>query len=463
MGDVAVTGDSISAVGDLSSFNAQSELDGEGLALAPGFIDTHTHDDLMAIRQPGMLPKLSQGVTTVVVGNCGIAVSPMASVDKLPEPMNLLGEPDWFRYPTFKSYVEAVKEAMPALNVAALVGHTTLRANHMDRLDRLATANEIEFMKAQLQESLDHGALGLSTGLAYRSAICASTDEVVALAGPLAAAGAIYATHMRNEGDQIIQAIQEATEIGRSSRVPIVLSHLKCYGIDNWGRSSEVVEALNLSRQGQEIYWDCYPYAASSTTLDSRQIDERVTIVITGSKPHPEVTGMTLAKIAEQWGVSQIEAARTLQPAGAIYHSMSEDDVARFLSLPGTMIGSDGLPNDPHPHPRLWGTFPRVLGHYVRDKGLFPLSEAVRKMTCLPATRFGFTDRGLIREGRKADLVLFSPERIKDRATFQDPTLPAEGIEGVWVNGVHTYSAAGATGNRGGRFLKRESVHELGC
>jgi N-acyl-D-amino-acid deacylase len=372
-----------------------------------------------------------------------------------PDPLNLLGDASAFRYPSFAAYVSAVNEAHPAVNVAALIGHTSLRNNHMNRLDRVASDAEIAAMRAQLQEALEGGALGLSTGLAYLSANSATTDEVLALAQPLRAAGAVYTTHMRTEAEAILDAMQESFTIARLIQVPVIISHLKCAGIANWGRSAEVLKALEAARDSQPAGCDCYPYAAGSSTLDLRQVDERVTIAITWSAPHPEMAGQTLAKISSAWSVSQIEAARRLQPAGAIYHSISELDMRRILSHPATMIGSDGLPNDPRPHPRLWGTFPRVLGRYSRDEKLFPLAEAIHKMTHMPAQRFGIAQRGLIREGFFADLVLFDADLINDLATFADPVRASTGIESVWVNGVPSYTKEGATGHRGGRFLPR--------
>jgi N-acyl-D-aspartate/D-glutamate deacylase len=456
--DVAIEGDRISAVGSLSSYNAKQTIDGNGMVLAPGFIDVHTHDDTIVLRAPQMMPKLSQGVTTVIVGNCGISAAPvrLAQGAEPPDPMNLLGDADAFRYPMFADYVKAVNEAQPAVNVAALIGHTALRNNHMDRLDRTATSAEIAGMREQLSEALEHGALGLSTGLAYLSAFSATTEEVIGLAEPLAAAGAIYTTHMRTETETVLDSMDEAFRIGRQSRVPVVISHLKCAGIANWGRSGEVLHALETARAEQSVGCDCYPYAAGSSTLDLRQVDERVTIMITWSKPHPEIAGKTLAEIATAWDTSQLEAAKRLRPAGAIYHSINEDDMRRILSHPATMIGSDGLPNDPLPHPRLWGTFPRVLGKYCRDLGLFPLTEAIHKMTGLPAARFGLHDRGLIRENFYADLVLFDPATVRDVASFTDPARAAEGIAKVWVNGILSYDDGKSSGHRGGRFLPRQ-------
>jgi N-acyl-D-aspartate/D-glutamate deacylase len=456
--DVALADDRIRAVGSPLDYAAGEVIEGAGYVLAPGFIDVHTHDDTNVIRTPEMLPKLTQGVTTVVVGNCGISAAPVQLKGDPPDPMNLVGDAMAFQYPTFASFVAAIGSAQPAVNVAALVGHTALRNNHMERLDRAATKAEIEAMRRQLIEALDCGALGLSTGLAYLSANAATIDEVLALAEPLAQAGGVYTTHLRSETEAIIDALREAFTVGRECRVPVVISHLKCAGIDNWGRSSEVLQELDGARPSQTVSWDCYPYAAGSSTLDLRQVDERVEIRITWSAPHPEAGGRTLAQIARDWEMGQLEAARRLQPAGAIYHSISEDDMRSILRHPATMIGSDGLPNDPLPHPRLWGTFPRVLGKYCRDEKLFSLGQAVHKMTGLPAARFGFADRGLVRESYFADLVLFDPRTIRDTATFDNPACPAKGIERVWVNGVLSYRNGVPTGRRSGRFIKRSAT-----
>jgi len=453
--DVAIRSDRIHSIGHSLDYKAVATIDAQGLALSPGFIDVHTHDDTSVIHSPAMLPKLSQGVTTVIVGNCGISASPVRLRGEPPDPMNLLGDASVFRYPTFAAYVTAVNKAHPAVSVGALIGHTSLRNNHMDRLDRVATEAENTAMRAELQEALDGGALGLSSGLAYLSANSATTDEVLALAQPLSLAGAVYTTHMRSETEAILDAMQESFTIARANNVPVIISHLKCAGIANWGRGAEILHALDEARESQRAGCDCYPYAAGSSTLDLRQVDERVTIAITWSNPHPEMAGQTLAEIASTWNVSQLEAARLLQPAGAIYHSISEEDMRRILCHPATMIGSDGLPNDPRPHPRLWGTFPRVLGRYSRDAKLLTLPEAIHKMTQMPAQRFGIAERGLIREGFFADLVLFDPAEINDVATFEDPVRASAGISSVWVNGALSYTKEGATGRRGGRFIPR--------
>jgi len=446
----------ISRAGD-NRWRGAEEFDGAGQALAPGFIDVHTHDDLHVIRAPEMLPKLSQGVTTVIVGNCGISAAPVSLSGAPPDPMTLLGPADAFAYPSFAAYVEAIASAQPAVNVAALVGHTALRQNHMDRLDRTATAAEIDAMRRQLREALEHGALGLSTGLAYGNAIAATTEEVMELAEPLAAAGALYTTHLRTEFEGILGAMDEACRIGRHARVPVVISHLKCAGAGNWGRAGEVLHALEAAQQCQAIGCDAYPYIASSSTLDLGQVTHEFDIDITASVPHPEMAGRTLKEIAREWDLSLLDAARRLQPANAVYHNMSDADVARILAHPATSIGSDGLPHDAHPHPRLWGAFPRVLGYYSRERGLFSLATAVRKMTGQSAERFGLAERGLVREGYWADLVLFDPATVRDTATFADPRQHAAGISAVWVNGVLSYHQGRAQPHRAGRYLPRHA------
>jgi len=446
--------------GALAGWQAKQVIDGGGKVLSPGFIDVHTHDDTNVIRTPSMMPKLSQGVTTVIVGNCGISAAPVTLKAEPPDPMNLLGEASAFSYPTFASYVEAIKQARPAINVAALIGHTALRSNQMDRLDRAASDTEIAAMCEQLREALAHGALGLSTGLAYGNAINAPTAEVLALAEPLAQAGAIYATHLRSEFADILEAMDEAFRIGKHARVPVVISHLKCAGVENWGRSGEVLEALEQAQRYQPVGCDCYPYTASSSTLDLKQVTDTIDIMVTWSEPEPAMGGKLLAEIAAEWQVDLMEAARRLQPAGAVYHCMQDDDVNRILSHPASVVGSDGLPNDPLPHPRLWGAFPRVLGYYSREQKLFPLSVAIRKMTGLSAERFGLAERGLVREGYWADLVLFDAETVRDAATFADPMQPAEGIAAVWVNGALSYQGGALkepTELRAGRFLARQA------
>ena len=271
-GSVAVTEGVLVDVDAGDGRTATVVVDAEGLVLAPGFVDTHTHDDTSVIDTPAMLPKLTQGVTTVVVGNCGISASPVLPANPLPEPMGLLGAPQRMRYRSLAAFARAVQKAVPAVHVAALVGHTTLRANHMDRLDRAATASEVRAMREQLQQALEDGALGLSTGLAYASAQAATLAEVLGVAEPLRAVGALYATHMRSETAAILEAMEEALAVGlgyghgigngngadRAKRmVPVLLSHLKCAGPENWGRTTEVLALLDRARKGQRGQSDC--------------------------------------------------------------------------------------------------------------------------------------------------------------------------------------------------------------
>lgn len=453
--DVAIRDGRIQRIGDLHDVSASEELNAAGRVLAPGFIDVHTHDDTVVIRQPQMLPKITQGVTTVIVGNCGISASPVSLAGDPPDPMNLLGPAAAFAYPRFIDYRNAVDAAKPAVNVAALIGHTALRSNHMDDLMRTARPEEISAMRAQLRESLADGALGLSTGLAYASAYSAETDEVKQLAEELTAFGAVYTTHLRSEFEPVLEAMDEAFEIGRHAKAPVVISHMKCAGAGNWGRSPQLLAALENAALTHPVGCDCYPYAASSSTLDLKQVTDAFRITITWSTPHPNQGGRDLTDIAAEWGLSLVEAARRLQPAGAVYYGMDENDVQRIMKHPLSMIGSDGLPEDPFPHPRLWGAFPRVLGHFSRDLGLFPLHTAVHKMTGLTATRFGLHQRGLVREGYWADLVLFNPETVRDVADFKEPKRAAEGIDAVWVNGHLSCAEGTPQGERQGRFLPR--------
>ena len=456
-GDVAIKGDRIVEIAPAIDGQAQHEIDGTGRVLAPGFIDVHTHDDINVIRMPEYLPKIFQGVTTVIVGNCGISAASATIAGDVPDPMNLLGNAEQFIYPTVNAYADAVMQARPAVNVGTLVGHTALRNNQMDSLFRPANYQEIQAMRRQLRLALQEGALGLSTGLAYATAFQSTTEEVMALAEELAAENGIYTTHLRSEFEPILDALDEAFRIGRHGKVPVVVSHHKCAGANNWGRTVETLALFDNVRQQQDVSCDCYPYSASSSTLDMKQITADFDIVITWSTPHPEMAGRTLKQIAQSWSLTLEEAGKRLMPAGAIYYNMDEQDVQRVLRYPLTMVGSDGLPNDPMPHPRLWGAFPRVLGHYSRDEKLFPLTVAVHKMTGLSAARFQLTDRGFIKRGYFADLVLFDPETIRDVASFSDPQQPAAGIDAVMVNGVMSYGQNYHVIGRAGRFLRRSA------
>jgi len=298
----------------------------------------------------------------------------------------------------------------------------------------------------------------MSTGLAYAPAEHAPPAEIDALAVLLHPAGALYTTHMRNEGEHVLESLEESFAVGRSATIPVVISHHKTIGRANFGRTAATLPVIAAAIAGQEVGLDAYPYIASSTVLSAGQAGRASKVLVTWSKSAPEEAGRELSAIAADWGVSIEDAVNRLQPAGAIYWTMDEPDVQRVLSFPHTMIGSDGLPHDFHPHPRLWGTFPRVLGHYCRDLGLFGLEEAVRKMTGLPAARFGLSGRGAVIAGAYADITVFDPATVIDRATFENPTMAAAGIEHVFVNGVPVWAEGQSSGERPGRALRRQQM-----
>lgn len=456
--DVAVIGDRIVAVGDIPAGAGAREIDVAGRAIAPGFIDVHTHDDRALFATPDMAMKVSQGVTTVITGNCGVSLAPLTLAGDPPPPLDLIGGQGDYRYPSFAAYLDALDAAPAALNAAALVGHSTLRVGVMADLDRAATPAEVEAMRARLAEALDAGAIGFSTGLAYAPSAHAPTGEVVALAELLHAAGAIYTTHMRDESDHVMDSLDESFAIGRAVGVPVVISHHKVAGPANFGRSRETLPKIAGAMAQQPIGLDAYPYAASSTVLRPDWVREGTRVLVTWSTAAPAQAGRDLADIAAEWGVDRQAAAARLMPAGAVYFSMDEADVRRILAFEHTMIGSDGLPHDSHPHPRLWGSFPRVLGHYAREEGLFPMAEAVRRMTGLPAAKFGLANRGRIRPGAYADITVFDPETIIDRASFAAPKTPAAGIELVLVNGQVVWQDGAPTGARPGRALRRQAM-----
>ena len=456
--DVAIGGGRITEVGAVGRIAGAREIDVAGKVVAPGFVDVHTHDDRALFATPEMAAKASQGVTTVVTGNCGISLAPLTIDRAPPPPLDLIGDAADYRYGRFADYLAALDHTPAAVNAACLVGHSTLRVGSMSALGRPAEAAEIGHMQELLQEALDAGAVGMSSGLAYAPAEHAPPAEIEALAALLRPAGALYTTHMRNEGDRVLDSLEESFAVGRNAGVPVVISHHKTVGRANYGRTAATLPVIAKAIGEQEIGLDAYPYIASSTVLSAGQAGRAAKVLVTWSKSAPEQAGRELPAIAADWGVTIETAVARLQPAGAIYWMMDEPDVQRVLGFAHTMIGSDGLPHDFHPHPRLWGTFPRVLGHYSRDLGLFRLEEAVRKMTGLPAARFGLSGRGAIAPGAHADITVFDPATIIDRATFEQPTTPAAGVEHVFVNGRPVWSEGKTTGERPGRALRRQQM-----
>ncbi|MDB5373705.1 MAG: amidohydrolase family protein [Belnapia sp.] len=458
VGDVGVTGERIIAVGDLGGASADREIIATGRALAPGFIDAHTHDDRAVLCGPECLRcKSSQGVTSVVVGNCGVSLAPLRITgDRPPPPLDLVGE-SGLAFDSFGEYAEALRRTPAAVNTYALVGHQTLRYRVMgDDLYRPAKDGEIARMRQIVAESLAEGASGFSTGLYYKPNMHATTEEVIAVAEPLRAAGGMYFTHMRDEADKVCASIEETLKIGKAVGVPVWISHHKCSMPENYGRSVQTLALLEASASLQEVAYDMYPYPAGSTVLMPDRLRDDVRVIITWSVPHPEFAGKDLSEVARNWNMDQRTAAEKLSPAGAITFQMDEEDVRRIMAHPMSVIGSDGIPHDAHPHPRLWGTFPRVLGFYSRQLGLMDMETAIHKMTGRTASLFGMVDRGVLKPGAYADLVLFDPHRIIDRATFEDPKQESEGIEEVWTNGVTTFrGGSGLTGATPGRLIRR--------
>lgn len=456
--DVAVRDGRIAGIGQLAGARADLEIDAAGKIVAPGFIDAHTHDDRLMLSAPDMAPKVSQGVTTVVAGNCGISLAPAPHGMRapVPVPLDLLDdEGAWFRYRSFPEYVAALRDAPAATNCVLLVGHSMLRVQTMDNVERTAGAAEIRRMRALVDEALQAGAAGVSTGLYYEPAAAASTEEVIEVCRPLTAHRGLYCTHLRDEGDKVLESLEESFRIGRQLGVPVVISHHKVAGKPNHGRSAETLPAIERAMRAQAVSLDCYPYCASSTVLSYGRTLGASKTLVTWSRPHPELAGMELGDIARKMSLSVEQAVEKLLPAGAIYFSMDEADVQRILAFEHTMVGSDGLPHDAAPHPRLWGTFPRVLGHYARGLNLFPLETAVYKMTGLTAQTFGLARRGVLKEGCAADMVVFDAAEVDEGASFAQPIRPAKGIDTVIVNGSIVWHAAGPTGARPGRVLTR--------
>ena len=453
--DVAIKGDRIAAVEAPGTLRGDNEIDATGKVVAPGFIDVHTHDDTALIDNPAMAMKVSQGVTTVVAGNCGISAAPYGRTD-IPHLISLSVKKVENLAPTFEAFASKVEAARPAINGAFLIGHATLRFDAMNLdVDRPATASEVRVMRDRLDQALQEGAVGLSSGLFYPPAAAATTDEVAEVAQPLGKWDAVYTAHMRDESEHILEAMDETFEIGRRAGARIVVSHHKCAGRANFGRMTETLPKFSEAMKQQEIAFDVYPYVAGSTILRKDMLWRADKVLISWSDSVKGVSGRDLRDIAREMGCSVDEACDRLQPAGAIYFMMDEKDVQAAMSHPGAMIGSDGIPFDTHPHPRLWGTFPRVLGHYSRDLKLFPLEDAVRRMTSYSAERFRLAGRGQVKAGFFADLCIFDPATVIDAATFEAPTLPARGIELVMCNDAVVWRDGKPGGGRGGRALRR--------
>ncbi|OZI18489.1 D-aminoacylase [Bordetella genomosp. 9] len=449
--DVAIAGERIAGIGSFDAADVPA-VDARGRVLAPGFIDSHTHDDGYLLAHPDMTPKVSQGITTVVTGNCGVSLAPLVA-GQIPQPLDLLGPPSLFRFKTFAAWLDALREAPAAVNVIPLVGHTTLRVAAMADTGRPATGAEIDAMRAMMEEAMAAGAFGMSTGTFYPPAAHAPTDEIIAVGAPIRACGGLYATHLRDEADHIVTAMEEALAIGKALDCLVVFSHHKLAGEKNHGRSAETLALMERAGAMQPVCLDCHPYPATSTMLrlDRVRISRRT--MITWSKGYPEAKGRDFADVMRELGLTEEETLQKLSPAGAIYFLLDEQDVKRILTHPLAMVGSDGLPFDPHPHPRQWGTFTNVLRTLVREQSLLSLEQAIHKMTGQAARNYGVAERGLLQPGYYADLVLFDADRVSDRATFEQPIQVSQGIQGVWVNGRRVWKDGAAGTERPGQVL----------
>ncbi|MBI2765346.1 MAG: D-aminoacylase [Chloroflexi bacterium] len=463
LADVAATGGRVTAVGEAPA--GAREVDGSGMVLAPGFVDTHSHDDGAFIRYPGMAFKLAQGVTTEISGNCGFSAIPNVPGREVMPGDIVGGDSTWT---DLDGYFAEVMAHGPAINNAMLVGHNRVRGVVMGLERRLAAPAELAEMRAHVAKAMEQGAVGFSTGLIYEPGRYSDTDEVVALAKEVTPFQGLYATHMRNEGDRLLEAVEETLHIAREAGIGTHISHHKSAGKRNWGRIGESLARVDRANaEGQSVTLDIYPYTAGSGPMNQyfniAAIDPELAAVvrIAMCPDHPEFEGRMIPEIADSLGVSQEEAVRMAitGPRGketiCIQFVIDEADVETNLRHPLVMIGSDGIPTlRGKPHPRLFGTMPRVLSHYVRERGVLSLEEAVRRMTSLPCERFGLTNRGLIREGYWADLVLFDPATIRDTATYDDPKQEPEGIAMVVVNGVVAYEGGRHTGAGCGRMLR---------
>lgn len=497
--DIGISRGRICFIGK-SAPQAKTVIDAAGRRVAPGFIDMHSHSDFSVLADPRLESKIRQGITTEVIGNCGESAAPVTN-----ERLNLINERnpvekygldwDWL---SMGEYFSRIRRQGTALNIAGLVGHNTIRAAVMGYAERAPDHTELRQMQTLLAHALEEGARGLSSGLIYPPGCYARSDELIALARIVAEHDGFYATHMRNEGDRLVESVTETIAIAEQAGVPVHISHHKATGENNWGKvniSLALIDAAN--QKGLDVTADQYPYTASSTgltsmlpnwalegtladvlgRLQSQTIRERLrnetrvrpsyfaNTWISQCKGCPRYEGMNLEAIAGESGKDPLEAALDLliqekTLVQIVSFSMSETDVHTVMRHPGIMVGTDGEAfanvgpmRKGKPHPRAYGTFPRILGKYVRDEKVLSLAAAIRKMTALPARRLGLIDRGRIAEGCWADITVFDADAIRDRATFSDPHQYPSGIDAVLVNGRCVVLEGEHTGRLPGKIL----------
>ena len=485
--------------------SAERVINADGLAVSPGFIDTHAHSEFTLLADPRAEGKLFQGVTTEINGNCGLSAAPLykEALKHREEDLRELGIKE--RWSDLKGYFRILKRKGIAINFVTLAGHGNIRASVIGYKDKEPEARELKKMQALLRETIDAGAIGLSTGLIYPPGIYSDTEELISIAGVFSKDKLIYTSHMRSEGKGLIESIKEIIRIGREAAIRVHISHIKTSGKENWDKIDDAISLIETARnRGIKVTCDRYPYTAASTDLDAilpswtyeggaeeelkrlkssrgcekikkEILHERpdkdywktVSISSVSSQKNKWMEGKTLSYISRKINKNPVDALLKILTeerlrVGAIFSSMNEDNLKRFLSLPYTMIGSDssarstsGPTCNGKPHPRGFGSFPRFLGRYVRDNGLMSMGKAVYRITMLPAKTFAIGGRGVIKKGAFADIVVFDPEKIIDKATFNKPFLKPKGIYYVIVNGLPAVWEGEFTGKMAGKIIKR--------
>jgi len=508
VGDAAIAGGRFVALDRRIPGEARRVIAADGYMLTPGFIDIHCHSDFSLFDHPEADIKLRQGVTLEVLGNCGTSLAPLEEISRTLIPAESDSDIQSWEHPldwtSYGQYARTLGSSGLSINVTGLVGHGTLRLTAMGPSDKTPTPDQMARMESLLSQSMDEGAAGLSTGLIYAPGCFADTRELVALAGVAGRKGGYYAAHIRNEADRIITALEEVIRIGREAQIPVHVSHLKIAGKKNWALWEPVVEKLASARsQGIDITCDVYPYFHSSTTIlallppwcleggmtslmprlkDPRQREriiggikdgiagwenmvlhtglDKIVISSVRNEQHKSLQGKSIAQIATEAQQDPFEILLDLVASenGAvsiITESMTEENMIRFLSLPFAMVGSDGSPNQGRPHPRLYGTFPRVIRRVVRELGALSMEAAVHKMSGLTARRLGLKDTGILRKGFKADAVLFDPLTFGDTATYDHPRSFPLGLLATMVNGEVVIDGETHTGAKTGRFYMK--------
>jgi N-acyl-D-amino-acid deacylase len=506
-GDIGIQEGRIVQIGALRGKKAKTQIDAQDWIVAPGFIDIHCHCDAVPFVSPREEGRILQGITTETIGNCGVSLAPVESatlgiLQKYVAPFCFEAPLEW-NWRTLSDFLDRIEKRQSFTNIASWVGHGTVRIAVMGMDNRRPTAKELSQMKQRIRQSMDDGAFGLSSGLIYPPGVYSDAEEMIELCKTVAEKGGVYTTHIRNEYDLVLEAVKEAIEVAEQSGAPTIIAHHKTAGKRNWGKSRQTLQLIAEARErGTDVVCDAYPYEAGSTFLwavlppwaqeggigkmlerlrspsDRKRIKENFIRGIPGWPNLVEGSGwegimVSSCKRNKGWEgktIQQIALARQVDPADAlldilweeeaevlmVIFGMAEEDVAAILKHPAVMVGSDAIPSVGKPHPRFFGTFPRILGKYVREGQTLELSEAVRKMTSMPAQRLGLPDRGKIQIGMWADIVIFDPQAIGDRATYADPRQYPTGIHYVLVNGQIAVQHGKTTGILAGKVLRKK-------